>query len=159
MAPLPARPPRRRLLRRGAQCGAFRPGRGQKRAKRPGEVSAPRRTSRRRRGSGTRGLTDDGRNQFEVRVTTPPPRSLGIHALEDRADGLVGCGEEIEVQGQSFVVDQVVKRYELRRGKYVRSHSRLDVQPSGRYFLNRQLEGLLEGEDADKGPDGAGAER
>ena len=103
--------------------------------------------------------TDDGRNQFEVRVTTPPPRSLGIHALEDRADGLVGCGEEIEVQGQSFVVDQVVKRYELRRGKYVRSHSRLDVQPSGRYFLNRQLEGLLEGEDADKGPGGAGAER
>ena len=90
-------------------------------------------------------------------MTTPPPRSLGIHALEDRADGLVGCGEEIEVQGQSFVVDQVVKRYELRRGKYVRSHSRLDVQPSGRYFLNRQLEGLLEGEDADKGRGGCGA--
>ncbi len=29
------------------------------------------------------------------------------------------------------------------QGKYVRDHSRLDVTPTGRYFLEKTLEGLM----------------
>lgn len=32
------------------------------------------------------------------------------------------------------------------QGKYVRDHTRLDVQPTGRFFLNNMLDGLLVGD-------------
>ncbi len=119
---------------------------------------------------------------------TPPPRSLGIFALPP----LTHNGEEIEVDGQGFVVTSVVVQMKLNKvcatalhtisdwqvgedtmrrgieataalcvmmcarahgthfcwctqGKYVRDHSRLDVQPTGRYFLNLSLDNLLVG--------------
>lgn len=53
---------------------------------------------------------------YEVRVVTPPPRSLGIYALPPNT----ACGEEIDVEGSSYVVTTVVLQYKLRGGKYVR---------------------------------------
>jgi hypothetical protein len=34
---------------------------------------------------------------------------------------------------------------QLQKGKYVRDHSRLEVQPTGRFFLNMMLGGCLSG--------------
>lgn len=76
---------------------------------------------------------------YEVRVVTPPPRSLGIYALPPNT----ACGEEIDVEGSSYVVTTVVLQYKLRGGKYVRDHNRLDVQPTGRWLVNQMLEGLI----------------
>ncbi|GLC44090.1 hypothetical protein PLESTB_000930500 [Pleodorina starrii] len=76
---------------------------------------------------------------YEVRVVTPPPRSLGIYALPPNTQ----CGEEIDVEGSSYVVTTVVLQYKLRGGKYVRDHNRLDVQPTGRWLVNQMLEGLI----------------
>uniref|UniRef100_A0A061RL69 Uncharacterized protein n=1 Tax=Tetraselmis sp. GSL018 TaxID=582737 RepID=A0A061RL69_9CHLO len=77
---------------------------------------------------------------FEVKVITPPPRSLGIHSLEPNT----GCGDEVEVDGDTFVVSSVVLQYKLQRGKYVRDHNRLEVQPTSRYFVNRFLQDVFE---------------
>eukprot|EP00197_Chlamydomonas_leiostraca_P012811 CAMPEP_0202861404 /NCGR_PEP_ID=MMETSP1391-20130828/2817_1 /ASSEMBLY_ACC=CAM_ASM_000867 /TAXON_ID=1034604 /ORGANISM="Chlamydomonas leiostraca, Strain SAG 11-49" /LENGTH=134 /DNA_ID=CAMNT_0049540791 /DNA_START=98 /DNA_END=502 /DNA_ORIENTATION=- len=76
---------------------------------------------------------------FEVKVVTPPPRSLGIYALPP----LTHNGEEIDIDGQGYVVTSMVVQYKLNKGRYVRDHSRLDVTPTGRYFLNLQLDSLL----------------
>lgn len=76
---------------------------------------------------------------FEVQVVTPPPRSLGIYALPP----LTHNGEEINVDGLDFVVTALVVQFKLERGKYVRNHNRLDVQPTGRWLLNQQLDSLL----------------
>jgi len=78
---------------------------------------------------------------YEVEIITPPPRSLGIHALEPNT----GCGDEVEVEGHSFVVRSVVLKYRLERGKYVRDHNRLEVMPTSRFFLNKMLESLYNG--------------
>ncbi|PNW75053.1 hypothetical protein CHLRE_12g498700v5 [Chlamydomonas reinhardtii] len=76
---------------------------------------------------------------YEVQVVTPPPRSLGIYALPPNTQ----CGEEIDVEGQGYVVTTVVLQYKLRGGKYVRHHNRLDVQPTGRWLVNQMLENLI----------------
>ncbi|GIL46965.1 hypothetical protein Vafri_3827 [Volvox africanus] len=76
---------------------------------------------------------------YEVHVVTPPPRSLGIFALPPNTQ----CGEEIDVEGASYVVTTVVLQYKLRGGKYVRNHNRLDVQPTGRWLVNQMLEDLI----------------
>eukprot|EP00195_Chlamydomonas_chlamydogama_P015270 CAMPEP_0202892960 /NCGR_PEP_ID=MMETSP1392-20130828/2628_1 /ASSEMBLY_ACC=CAM_ASM_000868 /TAXON_ID=225041 /ORGANISM="Chlamydomonas chlamydogama, Strain SAG 11-48b" /LENGTH=145 /DNA_ID=CAMNT_0049577109 /DNA_START=120 /DNA_END=557 /DNA_ORIENTATION=- len=76
---------------------------------------------------------------FEIKVVTPPPRSLGIYALPP----LTHNGEEIEVDGAGYVVTSVVVQYKLLKGKYVRDHNRLEVQPTGRWLLNQQLDQLL----------------
>ncbi|KAG2451376.1 hypothetical protein HYH02_003978 [Chlamydomonas schloesseri] len=76
---------------------------------------------------------------YEVQVVTPPPRSLGIYALPPNTQ----CGEEIDVEGQGYVVTTVVLQYKLRGGKYVRDHNRLDVQPTGRWLVNQMLENLI----------------
>ncbi|KAJ9523806.1 hypothetical protein QJQ45_020015 [Haematococcus lacustris] len=80
---------------------------------------------------------------FEVKVVTPPPKSLGIYALPP----LTHTGEEIEVDGQGYVgkLTTVVVQFKLQQGKYARDHSRLEVQPTGRYFLNLSLENALRG--------------
>jgi len=75
-----------------------------------------------------------------VKVVTPPPRSLGIYALPPHTHN----GEEIEIDGQGYVVTSLVLQYKLVKGKYVREHNRLDVQPTSRYFLNIMLDNLVQ---------------
>ena len=76
-----------------------------------------------------------------LQVITPPPRSLGIHSLEPNQ----GCGDEFELEGEgSFVVSRTVHKYKLEKGKYVKDHKRLEVEPTGRYFLNRMLDDIYE---------------
>jgi len=77
---------------------------------------------------------------FEVRVLSPPPRSLGIHSLPPNTH----CGETIEVDGEWYIVAKLVCQYKLHGGRYVRDHHRLDVERSERWVMNRYLEGLLE---------------
>lgn len=76
---------------------------------------------------------------------TPPPRSLGIHSFEPN----MGCGDHLELEGHgTYVVTSVVLQYRLEMGKYVRDHKKLEVQPTGRYFLNQLLDGLYESADS-----------
>ncbi|KAK9813251.1 hypothetical protein WJX72_011483 [[Myrmecia] bisecta] len=77
---------------------------------------------------------------FEVRVITPPPESLGIHSLPANTHN----GDQIEVNGQDYVVSGLVVQYKLVRGAYQREHHRLDVQQTGRYFLNLCLDNLYD---------------
>lgn len=53
-------------------------------------------------------------------------------------------GDELELDGQSYVVTGLVLQYKLQRGKYVRHHSRLEVQKTGRFFLNQMLNNLIQ---------------
>ena len=53
------------------------------------------------------------------------------------------CGEMVEVQGEPFIVSGVTYRYHIRNGRYEPSEKRLDVQGTGRYFLNLHLDTLL----------------
>ncbi|KAL4423425.1 hypothetical protein ABPG77_010003 [Micractinium sp. CCAP 211/92] len=73
---------------------------------------------------------------FEVQDVSPPPRSLGIHALPPNTHN----GDQIEVEGSAFVVQAVVMQYKLVRGKYRRDHARLEVQNTGRMLANMYLE-------------------
>ncbi|KAL4443314.1 hypothetical protein ABPG75_011051 [Micractinium tetrahymenae] len=73
---------------------------------------------------------------FEVHDVSPPPRSLGIHALPPNTHN----GDQIEVEGSAFVVQAVVMQYKLVRGKYRRDHARLEVQNTGRMLANLYLE-------------------
>uniref|UniRef100_A0A383W444 Uncharacterized protein n=1 Tax=Tetradesmus obliquus TaxID=3088 RepID=A0A383W444_TETOB len=128
---------------------------------------------------------------FEIKVVTPPPRSLGIYALppmthngEEVGDTTwrlcqqqqqrqqqqrhscelpVQCGCRlpaaigalrggsltvwclIEIEGQGYVVTRLELTFKLVKGRYVRDHSRLEVQPTGRYFLNMMLDNLIHG--------------
>eukprot|EP01024_Parvocaulis_polyphysoides_P021608 TRINITY_DN2023_c0_g1_i2.p2 TRINITY_DN2023_c0_g1~~TRINITY_DN2023_c0_g1_i2.p2 ORF type:complete len:121 (-),score=3.22 TRINITY_DN2023_c0_g1_i2:276-638(-) len=91
-----------------------------------------------RRGKGRKAQTP---GMFEVEEITPPKRSLGIHCFHPNTH----CGEEIEVEGQGYVVSCVVLRYKLERGKYIRDHNKLEVQKTPRYFLNLMLNDLYEG--------------
>jgi hypothetical protein len=76
---------------------------------------------------------------FEVKVVTPPPRSLGIHALPP----LTHNGDAVEIDNASYVVTSLVLQYKLVAGRYVRDHSRLEVAPTSRFFLNLMLDGLV----------------
>eukprot|EP00775_Hariotina_reticulata_P011627 gene11627-11771_t len=96
-----------------------------------GGASGPRRSKPERKAR-TPGL-------FEIKVVTPPPRSLGIYALPPNTHN----GEQIEIDGQGYVVTSLVLKYKLVKGKYVRDHSRLEVLPTSRYFLNMMLDGLV----------------
>jgi hypothetical protein len=51
-------------------------------------------------------------------------------------------GEHIEIDGHGYVVTGLVLQYKLQRGRYVREHSRLEVQPTGRWLLNMMLGGF-----------------
>lgn len=46
---------------------------------------------------------------FEIKVTTPPPRSLGIYALPP----LTHTGEEIEIDGQGYIVTALNVHFRL----------------------------------------------
>ncbi|GAB4818638.1 hypothetical protein N2152v2_005684 [Parachlorella kessleri] len=75
---------------------------------------------------------------FEVQDISPPKRSLGIHALPPTTHN----GDEIEVEGSSYVVQSVVMQFKLVRGRYEREHARLEVQHTGRFLYNTFLEEL-----------------
>lgn len=45
---------------------------------------------------------------------------------------------------QQYIVERVSICYRFQRGKYVRDKKRLDVQSTGRYLINRYLDGLLQ---------------
>lgn len=64
---------------------------------------------------------------------------MGIYALPPNTHN----GEQIEIEGEAYVVTSLVLRYKLVRGRYVRDHNQLDVQPTGRYFLNMMLDNLV----------------
>eukprot|EP00884_Botryococcus_braunii_P003615 jgi/Botrbrau1/13254/Bobra.0074s0003.1 len=78
--------------------------------------------------------------QFEVKVITPPPRSLGVHVLPPDTHN----GDQIEVDGLDYVVSGVVLQYKLVRGRYEREHNRLEVQSTGRYITNAWLQHLMD---------------
>ncbi|GMH41907.1 hypothetical protein BSKO_09817 [Bryopsis sp. KO-2023] len=78
-------------------------------------------------------------NRYEVRVITPPPRSLGIHKFPPNTHN----GDQIEVDGTDYVVSSVSVRYRRQGGRYVRQPARLDVQTTALYFTTRQLDGLM----------------
>jgi hypothetical protein len=46
----------------------------------------------------------------------------------------------LQVAGQDYIVDSLVIQYKLVKGRYERSHHRLDVLSTSRYLLNRNLE-------------------
>lgn len=61
-------------------------------------------------------------------------RAAGQCQLECAVRG--DCQARVNAQGLLAHVDCVLQ---LQKGKYVRDHSRLEVQPTGRYFLNMML--------------------
>jgi len=50
---------------------------------------------------------------FEVRVSTPPPRSLGVFELPP----LTHTGDEVVIDGEGYVVQRLVLHYKLRGGE------------------------------------------
>ncbi|KAL3147981.1 hypothetical protein ABBQ38_014276 [Trebouxia sp. C0009 RCD-2024] len=72
---------------------------------------------------------------FEVKDVSPPPRVLGIHSLPPDTHN----GDQIEVEGQDYVVDSVMFHYKLVGGKYQRDHNQLAVHSTSRFFLNKYL--------------------
>ncbi len=65
-------------------------------------------------------------------------------------------GDEIEIDGQFFIVEKTRVRWKLERGRYVRDHKRLDVLGTGRYLSNMFLNSLLEIETSDEEEEGGG---
>ena len=58
---------------------------------------------------------------YEVKVVTPPERSLGPHMLPKNTH----CGDTIELKNNKYyVVDRVCTHYRLEYGKYRRDHTR-----------------------------------
>lgn len=49
-------------------------------------------------------------------------------------------GDQIEVMGDSYVVQKVVLRYRLVRGRYRQDHRRLEVRRTGRFLYDKFLE-------------------
>jgi hypothetical protein len=54
--------------------------------------------------------------------------------------GLQAIPYDLQVAGQDYIVDSLVIQYKLVKGRYERSHHRLDVLSTSRYLLNRNLE-------------------
>ena len=50
---------------------------------------------------------------------------------------------DLQVAGQDYIVDSLVIQYKLVKGRYERSHHRLDVLSTSRYLLNRNLESVF----------------
>ena len=81
-------------------------------------------------------------SHFKVMDISPPPESLGVHCLPPNTTN----GDQIEIDGQSFIVEKTRVRWKLQGGKYVRDHQGLDVLGTSRYLSNMFLNGLLEKE-------------
>ncbi|KAM2152779.1 hypothetical protein ACFX1Q_044809 [Malus domestica] len=54
------------------------------------------------------------------------------------------CGDGVTIEGQTYTISAVTRRYRLRKGKYEPSEKRLDVLSTARYVLNLYLENWLE---------------
>lgn len=83
---------------------------------------------------------------FEVVDASPPPRSLGEHALPPDTHN----GDRIEAAGGAWVVQRTALHYRLVRGRYVRHAARVEVVSAGRYLVERYLTGLMEGSPAEE---------
>ena len=81
-------------------------------------------------------------HRFQVMDISPPPESLGVHCLPPNTTN----GDQIEIDGQSFIVEKTRVRWKLCGGRYVRDHQGLDVLGTSRYLSNMFLNGLLEKE-------------
>eukprot|EP00897_Mesotaenium_endlicherianum_P006016 jgi/Mesen1/5442/ME000271S04463 len=92
-----------------------------------------------KRMKGEREREKDQADPYVVTVVTPPPKHLGVHCLPPNMQ----CGETVEVKGDMYVISGVTYRYQLRKGKYEPSQRRLEVQSTGRYFLNMYLDSLM----------------
>lgn len=57
---------------------------------------------------------------YEVRVVSPPPRSLGVHVLPVNTQ----CGDLVSIEESDYVVTTVVAQYRFERGRYVKEHNR-----------------------------------
>jgi hypothetical protein len=86
-----------------------------------------------------RGRKPKAPGMFEVRVVTPPPRSLGVYELPP----LTHTGEELVIDGEGYVVQRLVLQYKLKAGKYERDHNALEVTPTGRWFTEQMLQNLM----------------
>lgn len=73
-------------------------------------------------------------------VSTPPPRSLGAHALPPDTHN----GDRVEIGGDAFVVRGVVVNYRLVKGRYVRAGQTLEVSTQGRFLVEKFLDGLVQ---------------
>lgn len=82
----------------------------------------------------------DTQELYHVREVTPPPKDLGVYRFPKNTQ----CGELIHVRGNEYLVSGVTYRYQLKKGRYVQDTVRLDVQGTGRYFLNLMLDKLLQ---------------
>ncbi|KAK9842082.1 hypothetical protein WJX81_007684 [Elliptochloris bilobata] len=76
---------------------------------------------------------------FEVRKISPPAESLGIHELPKNTHN----GDQINVQGEDYVVRTLVLKYKLVGGRYERDHSRLDCTATSRFILDTYFDQLI----------------
>ena len=98
---------------------------------------------------------------YEVEDVSPPPQNLGIQSLPPVSYFYLFLnfqqlyivvlhtsiltpkpqnthnGDQIEVKGDSYVVQKVILRYRLVRGRYRQDHRRLEVRRTGRFLYNK----------------------
>ncbi len=75
---------------------------------------------------------------YAVRKLSPPQEDLGSVELV----GSVGTGETVELQGKQWMVNRIVTMFVLRRGKYQKDRTRLDVVETSRWLLDGYLNQL-----------------
>ena len=49
----------------------------------------------------------------------------------------------LQIDGEEYIVQSLVLRYKLQRGRYVRDHNKLEVLRAGRYLVNQYLSSML----------------
>jgi hypothetical protein len=49
----------------------------------------------------------------------------------------------LQIEGEEYIVTGLVLQYKLQRGKYVRDHSKLEVQRTGRFLYNEFLRDMM----------------
>ncbi|KAM1015076.1 hypothetical protein ACFX1T_044807 [Malus domestica] len=60
---------------------------------------------------------------YKVIEITPPPKNLGLRCFPSN----LHCGDSVTIEGQTYTISAVTRRYRLRKGKYEPSEKRLDV--------------------------------
>jgi hypothetical protein len=55
------------------------------------------------------------------------------------------CAERAaQIEGKEYVVTALVLNFKLRRGRYERDHSKLEVQRTGRFLYNQYLTAMMD---------------
>jgi hypothetical protein len=72
-------------------------------------------------------VTTPSLRNFSRRLPPPPQNTFN--------------GDHIEVEGGNYIVQSVVLKYRLVRGKYRQDHKRVEVQQVGRFLYNRCASG------------------